>query len=34
MKQKEFGRILTRKERFITVFEATKESRKAILMVN
>jgi cobalt-zinc-cadmium resistance protein CzcA len=31
MKQKEFGRILTRKERFITVFEATKESRKAIL---
>ena len=25
------GRILTRKERFITVFEATRESRKAIL---
>ena len=31
MKQKELGRILTRQERFTTVFEATKESRKAIL---
>ncbi len=31
MKQKELGRILTQKERFTTVFEATKESRKAIL---
>ena len=31
MKQKQLGRILTRQERFTTVFEATKESRKAIL---
>lgn len=31
LKQKQFGRVLTRQERFATVFEATKESRKAIL---
>ena len=31
IKQKELGRVLTRQERFTTVFEATKESRKAIL---
>lgn len=31
MRQREFGRVLTRAERFETVFEATKESRKALL---
>lgn len=31
LKQKELGRVLTRQERFATVFDATKESRKAIL---
>ena len=31
LKQKELGRVLTRQERFATVFEATRESRKAIL---
>lgn len=31
MRQREFGRVLTRSERFETVFEATKESRKALL---
>lgn len=31
MKQRELGRVLTRQERFATVFDATRESRKAIL---
>lgn len=31
LRQREFGRVLTRAERFETVFEATKESRKALL---
>lgn len=31
MRQREFGRVLTRSERFETVFESTKESRKALL---
>lgn len=31
MRQREFGRVLTRTERFEAVFDATKESRKALL---
>lgn len=31
MRQRELGRVLTRSERFAVVFEATKESRKALL---